>query len=82
MMLLKRRVILIVHQRKDLNLKKGNSQSFSESTSEPFQFLKVGFIDSLEYNFPKTEGIVKNCLRDVNLDFPLITGSDCHDWEA
>lgn len=73
---------LIVHQKQGFEGSKGKTQSLSESTSDPSYFMKIGYIDSLEYNYPRTEGIVKKTLRDLDVDFPLITGSDCHQWEA
>ena len=75
-------VILIVHQRQGLDNDTGDTDSLSNATSNPSEFIKVGFIDCLEYNYPRVEGIVKNSLRDVGLNFPIITGSDCHDWEC
>lgn len=74
-------VILIVHQRQGLNNNSGNTNSLSNATSNPSEFIKVGFIDCLEYNYPRIEGIVKNSLRNVGLSFPIITGSDCHEWK-
>lgn len=75
-------VILIVHQRQGIDNDSGNTDSLSNATSNPSEFIKVGFIDSLEYNYPRVEGIVKNSLRDVGLSFPIITGSDCHEWDC
>ena len=56
------------------------TKSISSATSNIKEFLKIGFVDSLEYNYPRVEGIVKRSLRDVDVSFPVITGSDCHDW--
>jgi predicted ATPase len=72
---------LIAHQRQDLGNNKGNT-NLSNSCNNPYYFIKVGYIDSLEYNVSKSEGIVKNNLRKVDIKFPLITGSDCHKWEC
>ena len=74
-------VILIVHQRQGLYNSTGDTDSLSNATANPSEFIKVGFIDCLEYNYPRVEGIVKNSLRDVGLSFPIISGSDCHEWE-
>jgi len=74
--------ILIVHQRQSLNNKKKGTRSLSGAVENPYEIIKCGFIDSLEYSSPKVEGIVKNNLHDANLSFPLITGSDCHEWGA
>lgn len=76
------KVCLIVHQRQGFEGARGRTHSLSNSTSDPSYFMKIGYIDSLEYNFPRAEGIVKKSLRDIDVDFPLITGSDCHQWEA
>ncbi len=73
-------VILIVHQKQALDNNSGETDSLSNATDNPYQFIKVGFIDSLEYNYPRVEGIVKDSLKNVDLDFPIITGSDCHNW--
>lgn len=72
--------ILIVHQKQDFSSDK-KTHSLSNSCDNPDHFIRVGYINALEYTKPKIEGIVKNCLKDLNLDFPLITGSDCHTWE-
>lgn len=73
-------VILIVHQRQAMSNTADGANSLSGSVSNPSEFIKVGFIDTLEYNYPRVEGIVKNSLREIGLSFPIITGSDCHDW--
>ena len=75
-------VILIVHQRQGLENTNDSNQSLSAAISNPSQFIQTGYIDCLEYNKPRVEGIVKNSLRDLGISFPLITGSDCHDWAA
>ncbi len=74
-------VILIVHQKQALDNEYGDTNSLSNATDNPYKFIKVGYIDSLEYNYPRIEGIVKDSLRKVDLDFPIITGSDCHTWD-
>ena len=74
-------VILIVHQKQGLDNKIGQTDSLSNATDNPYEFIKVGFIDALEYNYPRVEGIVKNSLRKISLDTPIITGSDCHNWD-
>lgn len=75
-------VILIVHQRQSLNNNAGATNSLSCATGDCYEIIKVGFIDCLEYNRPRVEGIIKSNLKDVDLKFPIITGSDCHEWEA
>ena len=75
-------VILIVHQRQGIDNTNGSNQSLSAAVSNPSEFIQTGYIDCLEYNKPRVEGIVKNSLRDIGVSYPLITGSDCHDWEV
>lgn len=75
-------VILIVHQRQGINNTRGSNQSLSAAISNPSKFIQTGYIDCLEYNKPRVEGIVKNSLKDIGISYPLITGSDCHDWDA
>ena len=74
------KVILIAHQKQSLDNKKGDSESLSGACGDPYYFIETGYIDSLEFNNNRVEGIVKDSLNRVNIKFPLITGSDCHDW--
>lgn len=76
------KTILIVHQRQALENCTGNTDSLSSASSNPLKLINVGYIDCLEYNYPRSEGIVKSSLREVELDFPIITGSDCHEWKS
>lgn len=72
--------ILIVHQKHDFD-KPENDNSFTDSCSDPSIFIKTGYFDCLEFGNSKSEGVVKNCLRKIDYKIPLITGSDCHDWD-
>jgi predicted ATPase len=72
--------ILIVCQRKDLSNQKGNHTSLSDSANNPFEYLKFGYFDALEYQKPAVEGILRNNLTKLDLDVALVLGSDCHDW--
>lgn len=74
--------ILIVHQKTSLDNTKGKHQSLSEGVSNPYVFIKTGYIDALEYQNSHVEGILNKCLTDAKIVFPTITGSDCHDWRA
>ncbi len=76
------KTILIVHQKQALDNKTGKTDSLSAACEDPSYFIRTGFIDSLEYGSSRTEGIVKDSLRNLNITFPLITGSDCHEWSA
>ncbi len=75
-------VILIANQRKDLNNRVGYHQSLNDSTKNPYEFLKIGYINALEYQKPNVQGILSNCLKDFDKIIPLITGSDCHEWSV
>lgn len=74
--------ILIVHQKQALDNKTGKTDSLSAACEDPSYFLKTGFFDSLEYSTTRTEGILKNSLSEIGIDYPIITGSDCHEWAA
>ena len=75
-------VILIACQRNDLNKSNGKHNSLSESTRKPEELIKAGYIDALEFQKPNVEGILKNNLKTVPAKVGLVTGSDCHEWEA
>ncbi len=77
-------VILIAHQKSGLNIKDStqNHHSLSESVENPEEWIKTGYINALEYQKPKVQGIIKNNLTDIKSKFATITGSDCHVWKA
>jgi len=75
-------VILIASQRKDINNHNGKHNSVSDSLIDVEEIIKVGYIDALEFQKPKVEGILINNLRALPFTFPLLSGSDCHDWEC
>lgn len=74
--------ILIVHQRQGINNENTSTASLSGACSNPSKFIQIGYINCLEYNKPNVEGILKNSIKDIGLHFPIITGSDCHEWIA
>lgn len=76
------KTILIVHQKQSLDNKTCKTDSLSAACQDPSFFMKTGYVDSLEFGSNRTEGIVKDSLNNLNIDFPLITGSDCHDWNS
>lgn len=76
------KTILIVHQKQSLDNKTGKTDSLSAACENPSFFIKTCYVDSLEFGSNRTEGIVKNSFNDLKIDFPLITGSDCHDWNS
>ncbi|MGD1815936.1 MAG: hypothetical protein ACPKNR_02785 [Pleomorphochaeta sp.] len=74
--------ILIACQRKSINNEKGNSNSISDSVSDLYEKILVGYIDGFEYQKPKVEGILLNDLKKLPRSVGLISGSDCHTWLA
>lgn len=77
-------VVLIAHQKSGLDTPVGSKthHSLSESTSNPGEWIKTGYINALEYQTPRVQGILKNNLREIKEKFATITGSDCHVWSA
>jgi predicted ATP-dependent endonuclease of OLD family len=74
--------ILIVCQRKSLDRTDGGHRSLSDSTSNPFDYLKYGYFDALEFQKPGVEGILLNNLSPLEISMGLVLGSDCHDWNV
>lgn len=77
-------VLLIAHQKSDLYIKNSsqNHHSLSEAVENPREWIKTGFINALEYQKPRVQGMIKNNLREMKSKFATITGSDCHVWSA
>lgn len=77
-------VLLIGCQRKDLSNPSGGSNCVSDSCEKPLSFIQSGYINALEYQSSKVEGILINNLTDLPKDIgvSLIAGSDCHEWDA
>jgi energy-coupling factor transporter ATP-binding protein EcfA2 len=72
--------ILIASQRKDPFTKSSKQNSISDSTDNVEQIIKIGYVNALEFQKPKVEGILLNRLNELSLKIPLFSGSDCHDW--
>lgn len=72
--------ILIALQRKDICNDSGKHNSLSDSTADVEQIIRLGYINALEFQKPKVEGILLNNLKQISLPVPLFSGSDCHDW--
>lgn len=77
-------VLLIAHQKSDLEVKEfsKNHHSLSEAVESPKEWIKTGYINALEYQKPRVQGMIKNNLKDMKNKFATITGSDCHVWSA
>ena len=74
--------IFIACQRKSLDNPSGGANSISDSVSDIYEFLKVGFINALEYQKSNVEGMLLNNLKDFPKQMGLVCGSDCHQWSV
>ncbi|MDO4556950.1 MAG: hypothetical protein Q4B70_17705, partial [Lachnospiraceae bacterium] len=74
--------ILIASQRKDIHNQNGNHNSLSDSANDVEEIIRVGYINALEFQKPKVEGILLNNLKELSLPVALFSGSDCHDWSC
>ena len=72
--------ILIASQSKDIHNHNGKHNALSDSVTDVEEIIKVGYINALEFQKPKVEGILINNLTNLSLPIPLFSGSDCHDW--
>jgi len=73
-------VLLIVHQKKDLNNHNSSHDSLNDSTEDPESYIEIGYINALEYQKPNVQGILLRCLSKYDGNVPLVSGSDCHTW--
>ena len=74
--------VLIASQRKDIHNQNGNHNSLSDSAIDVEEIIRVGYINALEFQKPKVEGILLNNLKELSLPITLFSGSDCHDWSC
>lgn len=74
--------VLIASQRKDIHNRSGNHNSLSDSAIDVEQIIRIGYINALEFQKPKVEGILLNNLKDLSLPITLFSGSDCHEWSC
>ncbi|NLW48809.1 MAG: ATP-binding cassette domain-containing protein [Firmicutes bacterium] len=72
--------ILIASQSKDIHNHNGKHNALSDSVADVEEIIKVGYINALEFQKPKVEGILINNLTNLSLPISLFSGSDCHDW--
>lgn len=76
------KTILIVAQRRDLT-RNGGKNDLTSSTDNPLEYIQYGYFNGLEYSSSKNEGILKNNLKNFEIEHVgLVFGSDCHDWNA
>lgn len=74
--------ILIASQTKSLSNSSTTHNALNDSTENVKEVLKIKYINALEFQKSKVEGILLNDLKEMDLRVPLITGSDCHDWSV
>lgn len=74
--------ILIAHQHTGINAPHQSPRSMTAGTDNAISFYKFGYIDALEFTTPKVEAILKSELKELPLPASMLTGSDCHSWEA
>ena len=74
--------VLIASQRKDIHNQNDNHNSLSDSAIDVEEIIRVGYINALEFQKPKVEGILLNNLKELSLPITLFSGSDCHDWSC
>lgn len=79
---IKLNTIFIACQRKSLVNPNGGTNSISNSITDIYEFLKVGFISALEYQKSSVEGMLKENLKDFPKEIGLVCGSDCHQWSV
>lgn len=72
--------ILIAHQHSGFN---GNQRprSLGKAADNAIDFYRYGFIDALEYNSSKIQGILRGELADLELPARMVIGTDCHEWK-
>lgn len=75
-------VLLIANQPTSLTNIDKKKKSLSCSSSNPKELLKIGYISALEFQRVKVEGILISNLIEIDENFALISGSDCHTWEC
>lgn len=73
-------VLLIAHQHNSLS-RKSDTRSFSDAINNPEDWLKFKYINALEYQKSRVQGILLADFVKMDVDIPLLTGSDCHNWE-
>lgn len=74
-------VILIVHQKKDIYHTAPSKHSLSDACSNIKEIIELGYINALEFQKPRIEGILCSNLKKLNIkNYSLVSGSDCHNW--
>lgn len=74
------RTMLIAHQHEGLSVTPKKKHSIGTATSSAKEMLYFGYIDAVEYNNSRVQGILKNDLYELDIPVSAVVGSDCHDW--
>lgn len=72
--------ILIGCQTKDINNHNGKNNALSDSVEDVQEIISSYYINALEYQKPKVEGILLNNFKEFKRPICFVTGSDCHTW--
>lgn len=73
--------MLIAHQHEGLTINPKKKHSLSNSTVHATEMLLFGYMDAVEYNSSRVQGILLNEFHQLEIPTTAIIGSDCHSWE-
>ena len=73
--------MLIAHQHEGLTINPKKKHSLSNSSGLATEMLCFGYIDAVEYNNSRVQGILLDEFHQLELPTTAIVGSDCHSWE-
>lgn len=76
------RTILIAHQHEGLFIEPKKIHSLATATNHAREMLYFGYIDALEFNNQKVQGILKSDFHELDISSSAVIGSDCHEWSA
>lgn len=74
--------MLIAHQHEGLTINPKKKHSLSNSTGHATEMLLFGYIDAVEYNSSRVQGILLNEFHQLEIPTTAIVGSDCHSWDC
>lgn len=74
--------MLIAHQHEGLTISPKKRHSLTNSTGLATEMLLFGYIDAVEYNSSRVQGILLNEFHQLEIPTTAIVGSDCHSWEC
>lgn len=74
--------LLIAHQHEGLLINPKKKRSLSNSTSTAKELLMFGYINAVEYNNSKVQGILLDEFYQLEIPTTAVVGSDCHTWNC